>query len=122
MRVTVILVLLLALFSLGAAAEDFHVGKACVSSSTDTYVPDEIIVKFKDGVNKQQATTALADLGTSLISTNTQIGINEIRIPAGKTVEEMVAAFSSRSDVEYAEPNYIAHAFMTPNDPYYSYQ
>jgi serine protease len=122
MRVTVILVLLLALFSLGAAAEDFHVGKACVSSSTDTYVPDEIIVKFKDGVNKQQTTTALADLGTSLISTNTQIGINEIRIPAGKTVEEMVAAFSSRSDVEYAEPNYIAHAFMTPNDPYYSYQ
>jgi serine protease len=122
MRVTVILVLLLTLFSLGAAAEDFHIGKACVSSSTDIYVPDEIIVKFKDGVNKQQATTALADLGTSLISTNAQIGVQQIRIPAGKTVEEMVAAFSSRSDVEYAEPNYIAHAFFTPNDPYYVYQ
>jgi serine protease len=122
MRVTVILILLLALFGLATAAEDFHIGKACVSSSTDTYVPDEIIVKFKDGVNKQQATTALADLGTSLISTNAQIGINQIRIPAGKTVEEMVATFSARADVEYAEPNYIAHAFMTPNDPYYSYQ
>jgi serine protease len=122
MRVTVILILLLALFGLASGAEDFRIGKACASSNTDTYVPDEIIVKFKDGVNKQQATTALSDLGTSLISTNTQIGINQIRIPAGKTVEEMVAAFSNRSDVEYAEPNYIAHAFMTPNDPYYSYQ
>jgi serine protease len=122
MRVTVILVLLLALFSLGAAAEDFHVGKACVSSSTDIYAPGEIIVKFKDSVSKQQAGTALADLGTSVISTNAQIGINQIRIPAGKTVEEMVATFSARADVEYAEPNYIAHAFMTPNDPYYVYQ
>jgi serine protease len=122
MRVTVILVLLLALFGLASAAEEFQIGKSCVSSSTDVYAPGEIIVKFKDGVSKQQASTALADLGTSVISTNAQIGIQELSIPADKTVEEMVAAFSSRSDVEYAEPNYIAHAFMTPNDPYYSYQ
>jgi serine protease len=122
MRVFSTLILLVALCSLAFAAEDFHVGKSCVSSSTDTYAPGEIIVKFKDGVSKQQATTALADLGTSLISTNAQIGIQQLRISADKTVEEMVAAFSSRPDVEYAEPNYIAHAFMTPNDPYYSYQ
>ncbi|TFH65051.1 MAG: PKD domain-containing protein [Candidatus Zixiibacteriota bacterium] len=122
MRVTIILVLLLALFSLAAGAEDFHVGKACVSSSTDIYVPGEIVVKFRDEVGKLQATTALADLGTSVISTNERLGFNQIRIPADKTVEEMVAAFNARSDVEYAEPNYIAHAFMTPNDPYYSYQ
>ena len=51
-----------------------------------------------------------------------RIGFHQLGIPADKTVEEMVAAFSGRPDVEYAEPNYIAHAFMTPNDPYYSYQ
>lgn len=27
-----------------------------------------------------------------------------------------------RKDVEYAEPNYIVHAFSAPNDPYYSFQ
>ena len=122
MRVTVTLVLLLALFSLAPAAEDFHIGKLCVSSSTDTYAPGEVIVKFKDGVSKQQASTALADLGTSVISTNAQIGIQVLNIPAGKTVEEMVATFSARAAVAYAEPNYIAHEFMTPNDPYYVYQ
>jgi serine protease len=121
MRVFSTVILLIALFSL-AAAEDFYVGQSCVSSTTEKYAPGEIIVKFKDGVSFQKANTALADLGATLISTNAQIGIQQLRIPADKTVEEMVAAFSSRPDVEYAEPNYIAHEFMTPNDPYYSYQ
>jgi len=118
----VILVLLLVSFSLALAAEDFKIGKACSSPSTDVYAPGEIIVKFKTDVTRQAVSAALADMGTSVISTNAAIGIQDLKIPADKTVEEMVAAFSSRPDVEYAEPNYIAHAFMTPNDPYYSYQ
>jgi serine protease len=122
MRAFIALVLLVALFSVSSNAEDFKIGQSCVSASTDTYVQGEIVVKFRDGVGRQQMDAAQADLGTSLISTNSQIGINQLRIPADKTVEEMVAAFSARPDVEYAEPNYIAHAFMTPNDPYYTYQ
>ncbi len=122
MRAFLTFLIVVALFSAASAAEDFHVGQTCVSASTDTYAPGEIIVKFRDGVTRQQASTAQADLGTTLVSTNAQIGINLLRVPAGKTVEEMVSAFSSRPDVEYAEPNYIAHAFMTPNDPYYVYQ
>ncbi len=116
------LILLVALFSFAAFAEDFKVGPSCVTSITENYAPGEIIVKFKSGVTAQKAGTAMADLGVTLLSTNAQIGIKQLRIPADKTVEEMVAAFSARPDVEYAEPNYIAHAFMTPNDPYYSYQ
>jgi serine protease len=122
MRVLSTLILLVALFSLASAAEEFHVGQPSLTSNAVSYVPDEIVVKFKDGVSKQQEALVKADLGVTLISANAQIGIQQLKIPVGKTVEEMVAAFSKRSDVEYAEPNYIAHAFMTPNDPYYSYQ
>jgi serine protease len=122
MRVIFTLVLLLSLFSIASAAEEFHVAQPCANITASSYVPDEIIVKFKDGVSKLQADVARADLGVSLLSANAQIGIQELKIPAGKTVEEMVATFKNRPDVEYAEPNYIAHAFMTPNDPYYSYQ
>jgi serine protease len=121
MRVFSTVILLVALFGL-VVAEDFKVGPSCVSSTTENYAPGEIVVKFKDGVSLQKANTALADLGAKLISANAQIGIQQLAIPADKTVEEMVKAFSARADVEYAEPNYIAHAFMTPNDPYYSYQ
>lgn len=122
MRIFLTFILLVALFSLASAADDFHIGQSCVTQSNETYAPGEIIVKFKDDVSRQQAAAAQADLGATLVSTNAQIGINLLRIPADKTVEEMVTIFSSRPDVEYAEPNYIAHAFMTPNDPYYVYQ
>jgi len=100
----------------------FKVGQSCVVKTTDAFVPGEIVVKFRAGVSRTQMDAAQADLGTTLISSNAQLGFNQLRIPADKTVEEMVQAFNGRSDVEYAEPNYIAHAFMTPNDPYYSYQ
>ena len=122
MRTFLTIILLLAFFGLAGAADEFKIGQSCVSSSLDTYVPGEIIVKFNGGADRQQVATALADLGTTVISTNRQLGSSLLRIPAGKTVEEMVATFSSRPDVDYVEPNYIAHAFMTPNDPYYMYQ
>ncbi len=122
MRVITTLLLVVVLVNFAFAAEDFKIGQTCSSPTTDEYAPGEIIVKFHDGVTRSEVSAVLADLGTSLISTNTQIGINLLAIPADKTVEEMVAAYRSRPDVEYAEPNYIAHAFMTPNDPYYTYQ
>lgn len=122
MKVFSTLILLIALFSFASAAEEFHVGQPCLSAGVASYVPDEIVVKFKDGVSKQQEDIAKGELGVTTVSANAQIGIQQLRIPAGKTVEQMVAAFSQRADVEYAEPNYIAQAFMTPNDPYYVYQ
>jgi len=45
-----------------------------------------------------------------------------VRLPQGQSVEDVLQAYRGRSDVEYAEPNYIAHAFSVPNDPYYVYQ
>lgn len=122
MKVFLTAILLLGLFAPIASAEDFYVGPPALSAPAEEYVPGEIIVKFKPTVSFQKASTTLADLGSSVISTNEAIGIHQVAIPTDKTVEEMVKAFSARPDVEFAEPNYIAHAFMTPNDPYYSYQ
>ncbi len=41
-----------------------------------------------------------------------------LKVPAGK-VKEKVKEYSKKTDVIYAEPNYIAYAQMVPNDPYY---
>jgi serine protease len=122
MRVLISIVLLVALAGLATAADNFKIGRACQSADNATYAPGEIIVKFNPNVSRQAASAALSTLGTTLISRNESLGFSQLAIPAGKTVEEMVAAFSARPDVEYAEPNYIAHAFMTPNDPYFVYQ
>lgn len=63
------------------------------------YVSDEIIVKFKGDVKPFRV----------------------IKVPEGK-VGEKIGEYLKRKDVEYAEPNYIAYALWTPNDPYYNYQ
>ena len=66
----------------------------------DEHVPGELIVKFKGGGEPFRVVT----------------------LPAGKSIREADEEFEARGDVEYAEPNYLAHTFFVPNDPYYSLQ
>lgn len=63
------------------------------------YKTDEVVIKFK-GENK----------------------FRKQRLAKGDTVENAIKKYRERDDVEYAEPNYLARAFMIPNDPYYKYQ
>ena len=63
------------------------------------WVADEILVKFKGDAEHFRV----------------------VKIPEGKVLEK-VQEYSSRPDVDYAEPNYYVYASWTPNDPYYSYQ
>ncbi|MFH0907028.1 MAG: S8 family serine peptidase [bacterium] len=70
------------------------------NSNKAEYVPDEIIVKYKGDKEPFRV----------------------VKLPFGKSVKEAEEEFEMRGDVEYVEPNYIAHAFAVPNDPYYAYQ
>ena len=63
------------------------------------FIENEIIVKFKNSES-----------------------FDVINLPPGKLVHEAKKEFESRNDVEYAEPNYIAYAFLIPNDTYYMLQ
>ncbi len=100
------------------AAPDFKVKNSDMQSS-ENYVQNEIIVKFKTGVEKSKT---INSLGCTTIEENTKGGFTKIAIPANKTVEELVAAYSADPNVLYAEPNYIYTSYFVPNDPYYSYQ
>lgn len=44
------------------------------------------------------------------------------KIPVEANVVMAAAAAEKRSDIEYAEPNYVVYAFLSPNDPYYKFQ
>jgi len=85
------------------------------------YAPDEILVKFKSYVGEDAINTMNSECGTSVKST-LRLGSKVLNVPVGKTVNEMVSIYASLPEVEYAEPNYVVHAFMIPNDPLYSYQ
>lgn len=86
------------------------------------WMPDEIIVKFKRGVSQDVIRQINQRHGTSVLSISKRGQFKRLRIPKNRTVEEMVAVYSRNPNVEYAEPNFIVHAIMIPNDPLYSYQ
>ncbi len=86
------------------------------------YVPGEIIVKFKPGVEESAMARLNSKHGTSLIYTSRLAGFRRLAIPKKHMVSEMLEMYKKDPDVEYAEPNYIAYAFWAPNDPYYKYQ
>src|SRR3989344_7210644 len=41
------------------------------------------------------------------------------KLPQGKALRDAEREFELLPTVEYADPNYIAHAYVVPNDPYY---
>lgn len=81
-----------------AADKEFKVNDS-LGKNELKFVPDEINVKFRNDKNP----------------------FRTIKVAAG-SVKDEVAKYSKQANVEYAEPNYIAQAYMVPNDPYYSYQ
>lgn len=81
-----------------AADKEFKVNDS-LGKNELKFVPDEINVKFR----------------------NDKKPFRTIKVAAG-SVKDEVAKYSKQANVEYAEPNYIAQAYMVPNDPYYSYQ
>lgn len=86
------------------------------------WVPNEIIVKFKNGLSRERINQINRRHGTSILYTSPFAGFKRIKVPAGKAAKQMVGLFSREPDVEYAELNYYAYALFVPNDPGYPYQ
>ncbi len=89
------------------------------SPPTDApYVPDRIVVKFKEGLSSAQVAQLHASQGTTVVAEIPQMGVQILSVPPGE-VEAKIAAFKADPSVEYAEPDYIAQPTYEPNDPYY---
>ncbi len=93
-------------------------------ASVGSYVPGEVIVRFRSSIQASSAMTLQAG-GLQLARVRT-LGLpraNLYRAAASpeKTLE-MVRQLSARADVEYAEVNKIYHAMAAPTDPGYNLQ
>ena len=77
-----------------------------------------ILVKFTSPAHERSAIAAEGDRHVG--DTPTHVAVVDIR---GADVDAKLAAYSARSDVVYAESNYIAHAYLAaPNDPSFGSQ
>lgn len=83
---------------------------------------DTILVKFKSNVGQDKKNEIHAKLKTKTKSKIAKLNTEVVSIPSGSNYTDTIGKFKKYSEVEYAEPNYLAAALMTPNDPLYNSQ
>lgn len=89
-----------------------------VPSPNLTFVPNEMIVRFKPGYSsagKQSLRAAGMTVPESLLGGS----VHRVRLRAGQDLGTMLQEYRNRPDVEYAEPNYYRQKFVAPNDTNY---
>ncbi|MDP2365418.1 MAG: S8 family peptidase, partial [Ignavibacteria bacterium] len=83
--------------------------------------PDTILVKFNPNVSFQLASEIHRQNGGTLDKIVPTINVHVVKIPAGKE-NTFIARYLKNPNVRYAEPDYLATALATTNDPYLSQQ
>jgi len=80
------------------------------------YVPGELLVKYKTQFRTTASSFYKNNWNISTIQTFKSTGCQHVKLPQGMTVEQAMDMYQNDPNVEYAEPNYIYHATLTPND------
>jgi thermitase len=83
------------------------------------HASDHILVKFKPATDVLATNAAL---GVNTLEVIPKINVHILGIPQNSTVEDTLQSLSRNPNVEYAEPDFIAYADLTPNDPKFSQQ
>jgi thermitase len=83
-------------------------------------VPGEVLVKFKSDAHPASVQTAISAQNARAVGEVPALGVQRLKVPEGQELA-VIAALQHHPLVEYAEPNYIAHAIDTnPNDTYFN--
>ena len=96
---------------------------SAATSSDSAYRSGELLIKFKPHVRAvgSRAEQTLAQVGAERTGELSALGVERWQIPAGQEIA-LAKKLNALPDVEYAEPNYLVWAHLTPDDPYYSLQ
>ena len=80
------------------------------------YVPDEVIVHYASGTGGGVAADVAAEAGAEQIG-ELPGGSEQLQIEDGDSVRETIAELRQDPNVDYAVPNWRAHASAETNDP-----
>ena len=82
------------------------------------YVPDEIIVKYRNNMKTFNTATVLQQFNLQAVKNINSLNVQVVKTNAGSiNIMSVINKLKQSPDVLYAEPNYIATAYFTPNDP-----
>ena len=85
------------------------------SAAASDYVPGEVIVRYEDGTAASVAAAAEDDTGT-VAEEALPGGSQQLAIEDGQSVRQTIDELEDDPNVEYAVPNWRAHAAGTPTD------
>ena len=88
------------------------------------YVPGEVLVKFRDGVDATAQSRALSTLRGG-INSSQSVWIDDAllaRTQSEPDAEAAARALARQPEVEWAQPNYLRKLHTIPNDPSYTRQ
>ncbi len=92
--------------------------KNAVYAQQDEYVKGDVLVKFRSAVPDEEIAAVIGRFSGKLLQRFSLVdNLVHIQIPEGLAVPEAVLLLRQERFVEYAEPNYIRHASITPDDP-----
>ena len=101
-------------------------------STSETYVANQILVKFKSGATGARTSSALALIGGEVAETISTEAMKSESARKGVSMgslmlvntkmntESAIERLKASPEVEYAEPNFIYQHFATSNDTYYT--
>ena len=81
-----------------------------------SFVPGELLVRFKPSLKAAARVGVLRDEGSTLEEELLLPGAVRVQLPAGESVIAAADAYERRSEVLYAEPNFIHEPSVLPND------
>jgi subtilisin family serine protease len=88
--------------------------------SIPAHRPDRILIQPKPGIESAALMTFHGAHAARTLQTFRSFGgLQVLRVPEGRTVEELVTDYERSGLAEYAEPDYIGHVFAIPDDPKY---
>lgn len=93
-----------------------------IATPANSAVPGEVLVRYRDTAAGVPVSRALskAILRVQPLESNPRLGFTRFRLPAGTDVATAIAELRKDPNVLYAEPNYLAHKDVTPDDTYYN--
>src|SRR5687768_2662341 len=81
------------------------------------YTDGELLVKFIDGPYSMTTDRAHAQTGATVLQNFDPLGWQLVKLPAGLSVDEGLAAYRKNSDCLLAQPNFTYQIYLDPNDP-----
>lgn len=83
-----------------------------------TFVPGEVLVKFRSGSAATMRSSAISAMGHSrLQSLDKGSLLQRVKIREGQDPLAIAKAYRGNSQIEWAEPNYISYVNALPDDP-----